>query len=122
MKQLLKVLLMIPCLVFLVNCSKSSKDSNKNNNQCNSNYNTGYNDPYNQGYNNNYNNCNYGGSGGSGGYSNSQQRCQGLYWYQGQPVICQTSMDCAGWQLQVNSTGPNAQTPGRAGRTVLCIP
>lgn len=117
MKQLFKVLLMIPCLVFLVNCSKSSKDD-KNNNQCNVNYNQGYNDPYNQ-YNN-YNNCNYGG--GSGGYSNSQQRCQGLYWYQGQPVICQTSMDCAGWQLQVNSSGPNAQTPGRPGKTVLCIP
>lgn len=121
MKQLFKVLLMIPCLVFLVNCSKSSKDSNKNN--CNDNYNYGYQDPYYGGgnYNNNYNNnCNY--NGGNGNYGNSQQRCQGLYWYQGQPVVCESSMACAGYQLQVNSTGPNASQPGQPGRTVLCIP
>ena len=121
--KLSKVLLLIPCLLFLVNCSKSSKDKNTNNAQC---YQNQYGQPqgqYGYGYNQGstyYNpNCNTG-QYGNGGYVNggSTQQCLGTYWYQGQPVLCQHPQQCSGYTLQMNQGGQNSQptTPGAAVR------
>lgn len=114
MKKLMKVLVLIPCLLFLVNCSKSSKNSGTNNNQCYTNYNQ-------QGQYNNgstyYNpNCN---SPTGGAYPTGGQVCQGTYWYQGQPVWCEAQA-CSGWTLQMNSTGPQS-APTQPGQTVRCM-
>ncbi len=108
-----KVLMLLPCLLFLVNCSKSSKDSNSNNNQCYSQNNQGQ---YGNGstyYNPNCNNA------GNGQYGQSQS-CQGIYFYQGQPVRCDYPQQCSGWTLQMNSNGPYGAL-GTEGQSVRCI-
>lgn len=85
---------MIPCCLFLINCSKSSKSNNSN---CYTNY--GYNQTY---YNPNTCNGVYGGGTG--------QICNGQYVYQGQLVMCYAqTRNCAGFPLQTTS-----------GQTVYC--
>lgn len=98
MKNLLKILVMIPCLIFLVNCSKSSKSNNANCYQQ-----AGYGQTY---YNPACNNVN-----GYPGYPNGTgQVCNGIYIYQGQMVQCYAqTRNCAGYTLQTQS-----------GQTVVC--
>lgn len=122
MKKFLKVLVLLPCLVFLVNCSKSSDKKASTNNNC---YNQNGSNTYYQQNCNNQNggyymsgnqcysqtgqivpitNCQNGG--GSGGM------CDGIYWYQGQQVCCgQTCVqqygfygNCSGYTL-INQSG-----------------
>lgn len=127
--NLFKVLMLAPCLVFLVNCSKSSKS---NNNNCT--YQNGY--YYQNGQqvsycqSNGYNNGGYGGGyiqngqcymngqivsmqycQTNGGYYGGQtQVCHGYYMYQGYWVTCDsTTRNCAGATLQ-----------NQYGQTVYC--
>jgi hypothetical protein len=110
MKNLIKVLVMIPCLLFLVNCSKSSKGNNNANCYQQSQYGQTF-------YNPACNNVNGGMPGypPNGGYG---QACNGMnYYYQGQQVCCGTvciqtfgyAGNCAGYTLQTQS-----------GQTVRC--
>lgn len=88
---------MIPCLLFLVNCSKSSK--NNNNANCYQQQ-SGYGgQTY---YNPACNNINGGAYPGStNGYG---QICNGIYIYQGQQVQCfSQTRNCAGYTLQTQS-------------------
>lgn len=106
--RLARVLMLLPCLIFLVNCSKSSKDNN-NNNQCytnsygqyvcnNNGYNTGYRwngsqclNQNNQPVNVPYQQCMSGSGyyGGNGNYGGNGS-CDGIYYSQqyGQNVCC----------------------------------